>query len=55
MVQTPFTQQLLSGSVGGFVLVEDVEESLKTDWLIPGPAANAIIINNALIVMAVFS
>jgi hypothetical protein len=49
------TQQLSSGSVGALVLVEDVEESLKVAWLIPAPAANAKIINNGLIVMALFS
>ncbi|HKS10087.1 MAG TPA: hypothetical protein VJS13_11105 [Pyrinomonadaceae bacterium] len=33
------------------MLVENVEELFKTNWLVPGPAANARIINNVLIVM----
>ena len=37
------------------MLVEDVVELLSIDWLVPGPTANVRIINNMLIVIALFS
>lgn len=53
VVQTPLTQQLFA--ILQTLPAGHVVASLEVGWEVPDPVANARIINNAVIVIALFS